>query len=113
MSFRPSYPDVSVGNGFVYVHPTSGDTFKHPVLVVLHKLVSEFCKANKLQFTNDEFDDNVCRNTPNIVCTESSRGAGDIIHQVLQPLVAGADGIFKTNLAGCHGCYKRQNDYNK
>lgn len=113
MSLRPSYPDVSVGYGFRYVCPKTGSEFKAPVLVNLHKQVSDFCKANNLPFDNDAFDDNVCRNTDNIVCTETPRGLGDIVHIVLKPLAKGADAILKTNLVGCGGCYDRQNNLNK
>lgn len=113
MSLRPSYPDVSVGSGFVYVHPQTEARFRHPTLVVLHKIVSDYAQANGLQFSNDEFDDNVCRNTPNIVCTESLRGAGDVVHQVLNPISKVVDSLFGTNTQGCSGCYKRQNNLNK
>lgn len=109
---RPSYPDVSIGNGFFYCH-SSGPSFRHPILVNLHRMVSEFHKANNLPFSNDEFDDNVCRNTPNIVCTEGLRGAGDIVHVVLNPIGKLVDGILGTNLVGCGGCYQRQNALNK
>lgn len=113
MSFRPSYPDVSVGSGFVYVCPKTGTTFRHPILVQLHRLVSDYAKANSIDLNNDEFDDNVCKNTQNIVCTESARGAGDIAHSVLNPVGKVIDNIFGTNTQGCHGCYKRQNNLNK
>jgi hypothetical protein len=113
MSLRPSYPDVSVGSGFRYVHKGTGHQFSHPILVNLHKLVSDFHSANKFQFSNDEFDDNVCHNTPNIVCTESVRGVGDIVHVVLNPISKAADAIFGTNTQGCAGCYQRQNNLNK
>lgn len=112
MSLRPSYPDVSVGAGFVYVCPKTGAIFKHPTLVVLHKQVGDYAKANNLPFDSDSFDDNVCRNTPNIVCTESPRGAGDIVHTILNPIAKGADALLNTNLAGCNGCYGRQQRMN-
>src|SRR4030095_5545542 len=83
---RPSYPDVGVGNGFTWICPTHGTTFRHPVLMSLHKQVSDYCKANNLTLDNDEFDDNVCRNTVNIVCTEGPRGTGDVLHVILNPI---------------------------
>jgi hypothetical protein len=112
MSFRPSYPDVSVGHGFRYV-ATSGAAFSHPVLVQLHAKVAEYHKANGIPFSNDEFDDNVCKNTPNIVCTEGIRGAGDLLHVVFNPIGKAMDAVLGTNMGGCGGCYQRQNKLNK
>jgi hypothetical protein len=113
MSLRPSYPDVGVGSGFCYHHKQTDQHFKHPTLTVLHDMVSKFCSVNNLSFSNDEFDDNVCKNTPNIVCTESLRGVGDLVHVVLNPIAGGIDSVLGTKLSGCGGCYKRQQALNK
>lgn len=113
MSLRPSYPDIAVSRGFFYVHVNTGSIFNAAALVNLHKQVHDFHQANKLPFSSDEFDDNVCRNTPNIVCTESPRGAGDIVHAVLNPISKAVDALFGTETQGCHGCYQRQTNLNK
>ena len=112
MSLRPSYPSDVVGQGFVYKHPVTGHAFQHPIMTTLHDRVSAYCKANNFTLNNDEFDDNVCRNTPNIVCTEGLRGVGDLVHVVLNPLVKGVDALIGTNLQGCGGCHKRQEALN-
>lgn len=113
MSLRPSYPDVTVGQGFVYRHAATGATFQHPILSQLYATVTSYFKANDFKLNNDEFDDNVCRNTPNIVCTEGLRGAGDLVHVVLNPIVKGIDALLNTNLGGCGGCHKRQEALNR
>ena len=110
---KPSYPDIGIHSGFQYLCPKSGQRFIHPVLSQLHTVVSKFCVANDIPFSNDEFDDNVCRNSPNIVCTEGIRGAGDLVHVVLNPISKVLDALVGTNTQGCAGCYKRQNDLNK
>lgn len=112
MSLRPSFPDVGVGQGFIWTDPNTGASFQHPILSQLYTTVSSYSKANGLKMNNDEFDDNVCRNTPNIVCTEGIRGVGDLVHIVLNPLVKGADALLNTNLGGCGGCRKRQEALN-
>lgn len=112
MSLRPSYPDVTVGQGFCYVHSVTGSAFQHPILSQLYVTVTSYFQANGFTMNNDEFDDNVCRNTPNIVCTEGIRGVGDLVHIVLNPLVKGADALLNTNLGGCGGCRKRQEALN-
>ena len=112
MSLRPSYPSDVVGQGFVYKHPVTGHTFQHPIMTVLYDQVTKYCQANNFTLNNDEFDDNVCRNTPNIVCTEGIRGIGDLVHVVLNPIVKGADALLGTNLQGCPSCKKRQESWN-
>ena len=112
MSLRPSYPSDVVGQGFVYCHPVTGHTFQHPIMNVLYDRVAAYDKANNFTLNNDEFDDNVCRSTPNIVCTEGLRGVGDLVHVVLNPIVKGLDAVLGTALQGCGGCRKRQEDLN-
>jgi hypothetical protein len=106
------YPDIAVGNGFVFVHVQTSARFQHPNLFHLHKSVSDHCKANGFALDNDEFEENVCRNTPNIVCGEGTRGVGDMIHGIAQPLARLADSLTGSNLAGCGGCFKRQHELN-
>jgi hypothetical protein len=113
MSLKPSYPDVAVAKGFTYIHPVTGQVFNRHAIMVLHDEVSKFCKANGFTLNNEEFDDNICRNTANIVCTEGMRGAGDAVHQILNPIAKLVDDTLGTNLQGCSGCYKRQNEMNK
>lgn len=110
---RPSYPSDVVGQGFVYVHPATGHRFQHPILTSLYDQVVTYAQANGFKVNNDEFDDNVCRNTPNIVCTEGLRGVGDLVHVVLNPVVKGVDALIGTNLQGCGGCRERQERLNK
>lgn len=112
MMLKPSYPNVSVGTGFCYRHQITGAEFVHPVLDVLYQKVTEFCKANNFSLNNDEFDDNVCRHTPNIVCTDQIRGVGDIVHLVLNPISRTLDAIAGTNTQGCGGCRERQKALN-
>jgi hypothetical protein len=113
MSLKPSYPDVGVGAGFIYIHKATDQSFKHPTLSVLRGIVDKFHSANGLKFNNDEFDDNVCHSTPNIVCTEGLRGLGDLVHVVLNPIGNFIDGAIGTNIGGCGGCAKRQELLNK
>lgn len=112
MSLRIVYPDIAVGNGFVYVHQQTSARFQHPNLFHLHKAVSDHCKANGFTLDNDEFESNVCRNTTNIVCAEGTRGLGDVIHGIAQPLARLSDSLLGTELAGCGGCFKRQHELN-
>lgn len=111
---KVSFPDVVVGQGFRYVHDQTGTTFVANTLGQLHEKVGLFLKANT-QFTlnNDEFEDNVCRNTPNCVCTEGIRGIGDVVHLVVNPIAKVIDGLAGTNLQGCGGCRDRQEALNK
>ena len=113
MSLRPSYPDIGVGSGFCYIYQPTGQVFRHPTLTVLYGKVSLFHSLNNLKFTNDEFDENVCRSTPNIVCTDSLRGAGDLIHVILNPITNIIDDMLGTKLSGCGGCRDRQEKLNK
>jgi hypothetical protein len=112
MNLRPSFPDVVVGQGFQYKHVQTGSEFISHTLDSLHKKVGEFCKANNFQLNNDEFYDNVCRNTPNIVCTDKIRGLGDVLHVVLNPISKTLDAIAGTNTQGCGGCRSRQEALN-
>ena len=32
------------------------------------------------------------------------RGAGDVVHELLKPVVAVSDAVLKTDLKNCHGC---------
>ena len=113
MGLRPSYENVVTGQGFRYHHVQTGATFQRHTLELLRDDVSKFCKANGFVLNNDEFDENVCRNTPNLVCTETPRGVGDVVHQVLNPVAKFLDNLAGTNLQGCGGCYSRQNVLNK
>lgn len=112
MMLKPSYPDTVPGQGFCYCHLQTGATFQSHNLDQLYKKVTEFCKANNFTLNNDEFDDNVCRNTPNIVCTDSARGLGDVVHMVLNPISKAFDAIAGTNTQGCGGCRERQKALN-
>ncbi len=42
----------------------------------------------------------------------SGFGLGDAVAVVAQPIAKTVDAVFKTNLAGCGGCKKRQADLN-
>lgn len=111
---KVSYPDVVVGNGFQYHHDQTGAHFTANTLSHLHEKVSLFLKANtQFQLNNDEFEDNVCKNTPNCVCTEGIRGLGDVVHMVVNPVAKVIDSIAGTNLEGCGGCRQRQEELNK
>lgn len=113
MSLRIAYPDFVVSQGFVYHHVQTNGRFQHINLYTLHAAVFEHCKANGFALDNDEFEENVCRNTPNIVCQEGERGLGDVIHGLAQPIARLADLALGTNVAGCGGCLKRQHNLNK
>jgi len=112
MSLRIIYPDIAVGQGFTYVHEQTATRLQHPNLFHLHKLASDHCKANGFMLNNDEFEENVCKNTVNIVCEEGIRGVGDLIHGLAQPIARLADLAFGTNVQGCGGCFKRQQQLN-
>lgn len=112
MSLRPSYPDTVVGQGFIYIHEPTHSFFQMHTLNGLWRKVQDFASANGIQITNDDFDDNVCRNTPNIVCTDSLRGVGDALHVVLNPVAKLIDSVAGTNLQGCGGCRDRQQALN-
>jgi hypothetical protein len=112
MSLKPSYPDTVPGQGFIYKHTQTGASFQAHNLVNLHKQVSDFCQANGFVLNNEEFEDNVCRSTPNIVCQESLRGLGDIVHVVLNPITKVIDAATGSNLQGCGGCFERQQRMN-
>lgn len=113
MSLRPVYPDVVPGQGFVFIHEPTHSFFQSHTLDGLHRKVAEFARVNEFTVTNDEFEDNVCRNTPNLVCTDSVRGLGDIVHLVVNPMAKIVDRIAGTNLQGCGGCRSRQEALNK
>lgn len=111
---RLSYPDTVVGNGFHYHHQVTGAHFSSPNLNYLREQVAKYCVANQFTLNNDEFEDNVCRNTPNCVCTEGLRGAGDLVHMVVNPIAKIIDRVTGTDLAGgCAGCAERQAAMNK
>lgn len=109
---KVAYPDTVVGQGFVYRSPQTGGEFKNINLYTLHGIVSQHLKVNNFSLDNGEFEENVCRNTPNIVCTEGVRGAGDLFHALISPFSAALDAIAQTNTAGCGGCLKRQHQMN-
>lgn len=110
---KVSYPDAIVGQGFVYRHSVTGGVFQNINIYTLHGIVSKHCAANNLTLNNDEFEDNLCRHTPNIVCTEGVRGIGDLIHMFASPIAGAIDQVLNTNLAGCGGCFKRRNQMNE
>lgn len=114
MPLKVSFPDIVIGDGFHYKHPVTGTDFRANTLSQLHEKVGLFLKANT-QFTlnNEEFEDNVCRNTPNCVCTEGIRGLGDVVHMVFNPIAQVVDSLAGTNLQGCGGCRDRQEALNK
>ncbi len=111
---KVSYPDTVVGGGFVFLHVQTGAEFRANTLGQLYDKVSSFLRANtQYTFNNEEFEDNVCRNTPNCVCTEGIRGPGDVVHIVLNPIAKVIDAVAGTNLGGCGGCFDRQQALNK
>ena len=112
MSLRPAYPETVPGQGFVFVHAPTHSYFQAHTMSNLWNKVSAFANANSIVITNDEFDDNVCRNTPNIVCTEGIRGLGDMVHVVLNQIAKIVDAVAGTNMQGCGGCRDRQNALN-
>jgi hypothetical protein len=112
MPMRVSYPDSVVGQGFVYTHTQTGASFQAITIPLLRDKVDAFVRANGFVLNNEEFEDNVCRNTPNCVCTEAIRGLGDAIHVVLNPIAKVIDNVAGTNLQGCGGCAQRQASLN-
>lgn len=112
MSLRPSFPDVVPGTGFVYIYEPTKSFFQSHTTIGLWRKVEDFAQANRFMLTIDEFDDNICRNTPNIVCTEGLRGLGDAIHVVLNPIAKIIDSVAGTNMQGCGGCRSRQEALN-
>jgi hypothetical protein len=107
------FPDSVVGQGFRYSHVQTGGVFQNINLIALHETVSKHCQANNLTLNNEEFEDNVCHNTPNVVCTDGIRGLGDVIHFLAAPIAGGIDVITGSNLSGCGGCFKRQQELNQ
>ena len=112
MYLKISFPDVVPGQGFRYTHTQTNSSFQSHNLGNLRKQVDDFVSANGFTLNNDEFEDNVCRNTPNCVCQESIRGLGDIVHIVANPIAKVIDSIAGTNLQGCGGCAARQKALN-
>lgn len=109
---KVKYPDSVVGQGFIY-RAVTGAAFQNINLFVLHDTVTKHLGANNLTLNNEEFEDNVCKNTPNCVCTEGVRGIGDVIHFLAAPIAGVVDVVTGSNLAGCGGCFKRQQELNK
>lgn len=109
---KVSHPDSIVGQGFIYRSPQTGGVFQHINIYTLHTRVSEHLKANNFTLNNDEFEDNLCKHTPNIVCTEGMRGAGDFFHALAAPIAGAIDQVLNTNLQGCGGCFKRRTEMN-
>lgn len=112
MSLRPSFPDTVPGTGFVYIHEPTKSYFQSHTTGGLWRKVEEFATIHGFPLTIDEFDDNICRNTPNIVCTEGLRGLGDAIHVVLNPIAKLIDSVAGTDLVNCGGCKGRQEALN-
>lgn len=110
---KVKHPDSVVGQGFIYSHPVTGGRFQNINLILLHETVSKHCAANNLTLNNDEFEENVCRNTPNCVCTDGVRGLGDVIHFLAAPIAGAIDVVTGSNLGGCGGCFQRQQELNK
>lgn len=113
MPLRVSYPDVVCGSGFVYHHVQTGARFQAITVPLLRAKVESYVTANGFVLNNEEFEDNICHNTPNCVCTEAVRGMGDVVHMVLNPIAGFIDNLAGTNLQGCGGCAQRQADLNK
>ena len=113
MPLKVSYPDTVVGQGFQYKHVQTGATFQGITVEILRTRVDAFVRANGFVLNNEEFEDNICHNTPNCVCTEAVRGLGDIVHQILNPIAKVIDHAAGTNLQGCGGCAQRQESLNK
>ena len=107
------YPESIIGQGFIYRHAVTGGVFQHINLYTLHAKVSEHLKANNLTLNNDEFEENVCKHTPNIVCTDGVRGIGDVVHMFAAPIAGAIDQVLNTDLVGCGGCFRRQHEMNK
>lgn len=113
MPLKVSYPDTVVGQGFQYCHVQTGAIFQAITVPLLRDRVDAYVRANGFILNNEEFEDNICRNTPNCVCTEAVRGLGDIVHMVLNPIAKVIDHAAGTNLQGCGGCAQRQDTLNK
>lgn len=113
MSLKIVHPESIVGQGFKYVSTQTGGTFQDINLYRLHEIVGHHLKTNNFTLNNEEFEENVCRNTPNIVCTDGTRGIGDLFHALISPFSSALDEIAKTNTAGCGGCLKRQHQMNQ
>jgi hypothetical protein len=112
MPLKVSYPSTVVGQGFEYHHHQTGAHFQGITVELLRNKVDAFVRANGFVLNNEEFEDNICRNTPNCVCTEELRGLGDVVHVILNPIAKVLDSTVGTNLQGCGGCAQRQANLN-
>lgn len=113
MSLKLVYPHEVVGQGFIYRSEQTGGAFQNINIYKLHEIVSLHLQANNFTLNNEEFEANVCKNTPNVVCTEGIRGAGDLFHALVGPVASAVDYVIGSNLSGCGGCFKRQQQMNQ
>lgn len=62
-----------------------------------------------VQFTDEEYHFLTDRCGP----LTGSRGLGDAVARVAKPIARAVDAMAGTRLAGCRGCGRRQDDWNK
>lgn len=112
---RILYPDSVPGNGFIYRHKDSDAAFQCHTIECLQKKVEGFYKANGLQFSMEEFTENLCMNSVGVQCEGELKihGLGDVVHYLLKPAVKAIDAIAGTDLENCTGCAQRRAAMNR
>lgn len=103
---------VPPGGGFIYIH-SSGNEFQKHYVSGLRDMVMKFHQANQLPYSEEEFVENVCKNTKGSPCSDQMRGAGDLVAMIANPIARAIDAVAGTNVAGCGGCRQRQEKLNE
>ncbi len=75
MSLEIQQKGIVVAGGFTYKCEETGESFKHPHLSVLEDIAKKHLRANNLPIPagwHEQFEENVCRNSPNAVCRDTA-----------------------------------------
>ena len=103
--------DVVPRTGFVYkdkdTHQViSGGSFRHLIKnIIKHRKINGLETDAKIEDAVHEY---LCANNPENFCAEGSRGLGDVVHFIAQPIAGLIDATFGTNVRGCWSCAGRR-----
>lgn len=101
---KPNRTDVIPRNGFIYVHPETHEIFRHNYYDELKKRVLNYFRLHNYPIGIDwdrQFDENVCRNSPHLDCTDFNPDRIDISASLsLSDIVRGTSVLGQFEIAG-------------
>ena len=104
------------GSGFIYKDADTQQVITAGSFVDLISSVVSHRKTNNLEVDAkivDQIHAYICQANNNEPCSLGTRGLGDLVHTVTQPIAWAIDKILGTNVQGCWSCSGRRQALNE